>query len=230
MGKKSRIRPKISNEEKLSKLLNDFTFNDYYNRLKKIATCIFEWENLPISCNEDYLENSLFENGVASFLENDGVIINSNCTSNGYINLYNLPTKLNCFTANGQNYYRNLFIDETQSREDTCILVKNTKDMQATATTIELFAYRLFVAERTIDINVHGLRMPFFITCDEKMRTTVENMLRQIDNFHSHVVGRKNLLENIDMQVLNTKTEFLANDLELYKDKIWNEALTFLRN
>lgn len=102
--------------------------------------------------------------------------------------------------------------------------------MQATATTLELFAYRLYVAERTIDINVHGLRTPYFISCDEKMLTTIENILNKIENFQPHIVARKNLMDNIDIQVFKTDTPFLANDLEIYKDKIWNEALTFLRN
>lgn len=230
MGKKSRVKIKTDRETKLSSILNDLTFNDYFNRLKKIATSVFKWENLPNSCDEDFLENSLFENGKASFLQNNEIIINTDCTSNGYINLYNIPTKFNCFSANGENYYRDLYIDNSQNKEKACILVKNTKDMQATATTLELFAYRLYVAERTIDINVHNLRIPYFISCDEKMLTTIQTILNKIENFQPHIIGRKNTIDNIDTQVFKTDTQFLANDLEIYKDKIWNEALTFLRN
>ena len=36
--------------------MNNATFNDYMYRFMKIATSIFEWENLPESCSAEYLE------------------------------------------------------------------------------------------------------------------------------------------------------------------------------
>lgn len=230
MGKKRKTRVRTNNNDmKLSQFLNDLTFNDYYNRLKKIATSIFEWENLPNSCDEDYLENSLFETGIATILlDNNQIPINTDATSNGYINLYNLPTKLNCMSANGQNYYRDLYVAENQDINKTCILIKNTKDMQATSTTVELFAYRLFVAERTLDINAHSLRTPFFITCNQNQLMTVKNIMSQIEGFEPKIVARKDNLDEYSIEVLKTDTPFLLDKLEIYKEKIWNEALTFL--
>lgn len=45
---------------KESALLNSLTFQDYLLRLKKIATSIFEWQNLPSSMNARFLEETLF--------------------------------------------------------------------------------------------------------------------------------------------------------------------------
>ena len=38
---------------------NQATYADYMNRLKKVATSIFEWFNLPQSMNQRYLEETL---------------------------------------------------------------------------------------------------------------------------------------------------------------------------
>lgn len=45
----------ISSEE-----LNYLTYLDYFNRIKQIATSIFEWINLPNIINPKKLENDLF--------------------------------------------------------------------------------------------------------------------------------------------------------------------------
>jgi hypothetical protein len=47
--------------------MNNATFNDYMYRFMKIATSIFEWENLPESCSAEYLEYCLYAYGSAAF-------------------------------------------------------------------------------------------------------------------------------------------------------------------
>lgn len=46
-------------------LINNATYFDYLNRLKKIALSIFEWVNLPKSMDARYLEKSLYYHGQA---------------------------------------------------------------------------------------------------------------------------------------------------------------------
>lgn len=82
-----------------SSLMNDLTFLDYFNRFKKVALSLFEWVNLPKTMDPRYLEKTLFFDGQASFLyDNKYGFINTRCTSNGYLNIYNLPTSLNCYS------------------------------------------------------------------------------------------------------------------------------------
>ena len=49
--------------------LNDQTYLDYKHRLKKIATSIFEWKNLPDSMDEEYIEYCLYALGQCAFLK-----------------------------------------------------------------------------------------------------------------------------------------------------------------
>lgn len=229
MGKKkTRIRTN-NNDFKLSEIINDLTYNDYFNRLKTIAVSRFEWENLPNSCDEDFLEESLFEYGKATFLYDDnGNIINSDCTDNGTINIYNKSMKWNCSSPNGQNLFRDLYFGQDIINDNMCVLVKNKKNMLPTFSTLQLFAYRLYIAERTIDINAHALRTPFLISCDEKYKLTVENLYNDYNGFKPKIIGRKKALEDIEVNVLKTDAPFLLDKFEDYKDKIWNEALTYL--
>ena len=67
MARKSKIKPSYRSSNKFidSALMNDATFMDYLERLKKVALSMFEWVNLPSSMNSEYLENCLFFYGVA---------------------------------------------------------------------------------------------------------------------------------------------------------------------
>ena len=49
-------------------LVNDMTYIDYLERFKKVALSVFEWVNLPKSCDARWLELCLYWFGKASFL------------------------------------------------------------------------------------------------------------------------------------------------------------------
>lgn len=62
--------------------LNDATYIDYLNRLKKVAVSMFEWVNLPKSMDARYLEETLFFQGQASLLKDPTYgFINTRCAS-----------------------------------------------------------------------------------------------------------------------------------------------------
>ena len=78
-------------------LLDSQTYFDYLERMKKIALSMFEWVNLPDTMNERYLEMCLYYRGKAALLyDEDYGFINTQAADSGYINIYGLPTLLNC--------------------------------------------------------------------------------------------------------------------------------------
>ena len=80
--------------------INDDTYVDFLERLKKIAISMFEWVNLPESMDARYLELCLYYLGQAALLKNDdGIFINTKACSAGRINIYELPTEINCYSV-----------------------------------------------------------------------------------------------------------------------------------
>ena len=64
-----------------SLIINDATYIDYLERLKKVALSIFEWVNLPSSMNARWLERSLYYNGQCALLKDKKYgFINTNCS------------------------------------------------------------------------------------------------------------------------------------------------------
>ena len=54
-----------------SAIMNNRTYQQYYNRLTELAISMFEWKNLPPSVDERFLEMTLFSDGVAVFFKDD---------------------------------------------------------------------------------------------------------------------------------------------------------------
>lgn len=216
--------------------LNELTFQDYLNRLKKVATSIFEWTNLPQSMDARFLEETLFYFGQAAFLKDDQVgFINTRVSSSGYINIYNLPTKLNCF-SNQYSKIKQMYsgiegLDKEQIKqasENSAVLVMNTWDRLPTYDSILLFALRLQQAERTIDVNINAQRTPILILTDEKQRHTMTQVYSQYEGNMPVIYGVKGQLDPNNINAIKTDAPYIADKLDIYKKQIWNEALTFL--
>lgn len=213
--------------------INDDTYIDYLERLKKIAISLFEWENLPESMDARFLELSLYYTGQAAMLEGEGgVLINTKACTAGDINIYELPTSINCYSV-GYSKTKKVFdgfIADGVDKSEYAVHVLNNLNRCATAYTIELFAYRMYLAQRTADINISVNKMPFIITTDENQRLTMENLFNQIDANKPAIFGDKDTISNLkqSVQVLPTNPPYIADKLLDYKKQIFNEALEFL--
>jgi hypothetical protein len=198
--------------------LNNKTYSDYYNRLMELALNVFEWENLPPSVDERFIELTLYEIGYCLYF-NDEIIGNLalTCTIGGQLDVYRIPLLRRAYAVNGYN--------KMCSAKDS-VLIFNNYLHTPTQSTIELFARRLYEIERAIDINVKAQKTPTLILSSEQQRLTMKNLYMQYDGNEPFIFGDKNLdIEGI--KSLKTDAPFVADKLEILKHQVWNEALTF---
>lgn len=213
-------------------LVNDATYFDYLERFKKIAMSMFEWVNLPKSMNSRWLERCLYYNGQASLLKTkDYGFINTNCASAGKINIYGLPSELNCYSFEFQEN-RKLYVGlnpiNEVSEEEEAILVLNNWEGIPTAQTMELFALRLYEAERTCDVNIKAQKTPVLVVVNEKQRLLMENLYSQYDGNQPFIFGDSEQFDTNMLKSISTNAPFVADKIMKYKKDIWEEALTFL--
>jgi len=220
-----------------SLIINDATYIDYLNRFKKIALSMFEWVNLPPSMNARWIERCLYYNGkCALFKDKNYGFINTNCSSAGYINIYGIPTKLQCYSFEYQSLRKtytglNPTLTDKQreaNENNEAILVLNDWEGTPTSGTMDLFAYRLYEAERTCDTNIKAQKTPVMVIVDEKQRLMMENLYNQYNGNQPFIFGDKNQLSEEMLRTLDTKAPIVFDKITDYKKEIWNEALTFL--
>lgn len=210
-------------------LTNSQTYIDYLERMKKIALSMFEWVNLPPTMSSRYLELCLYYKGQAALLyDEDYGFINTQAADSGYINIYGLPTKINCFSYS-YNKMRELYVPNTNlPAEEECILVMNNYQRIPTASTISLYAERLCDAQRACDINVKAQKTPVLLLTDKNQELTLRNIYAQYDGNSPVIYGDKNLLNEKPIDSINTQADFVANDLREYMQGIWNDFLCFI--
>ena len=235
MGRKSKLNQNYQFID--SAILNDATYIDYLNRFKKIALSMFEWVNLPKSMNARWLELCLFSHGQASLLKDEKYgFINTNCSSAGAINIYGLPSRLNCYSFEYQTERKlytglnPLLTDKQKEQKETqeAILVLNNWDGTPTLGTMELYAYRLYEAQRTCDVNIKAQKTPVMIVVDETQRLLMENLYNQYDGNQPFIFGDKDQLSSGILKSISTNAPYVADKITEYKKEIFNEALTYL--
>ena len=181
--------------------------------------------------NSRWIERSLYYNGkCALFKDKKYGFINTNCSSAGYINIYGLPSELECYSFEYQSrkkLYTGITNEENQKDTDA-ILVLNDWEGTPTSGTMDLFAYRLYEAQRTCDTNIIAQKTPIMVIVDEKQRLMMENLYNQYNGNQPFIFGDKSQLSEEMLRTLDTKAPYIADKITDYKKEIWNEALTFL--
>lgn len=202
-----------------TKVLNQNTFVDYYNRLTNLALSIFEWQGLPDSVSVRYMETALFGSGRCLFFKDPMLgYLALRGGPDGPLNVYGDPITVR---ANGFNGYNK------QLQPGEYVMIRNNLQTIPTETTIRLFAQRLTQAERSIDVNVSAQRTPVLILCEDKQRLTLKNVYQQYVGNEPVIFADKSLAPE-NFRVLKTDAPYVADKLQLYKTDLWNDCMTFL--
>lgn len=202
-----------------SSLMNNVTYQHYYNRLTELATSMFEWKNVPKTIDIRFLETILHTNGVAVFFKDEAIgELALPVALNGDFDVYRIPKQRTAYASNGYNNK----LDEKNS-----VLIYNNYLHTNSMNDLEMFAKRLYNLDRAIDVNANAQKTPVLIKCDETQRLTMKNLYMQYDGNMPFIFGDKALNSNA-FQVLKTDAPYVADKLYTLKTQIWNEALTYL--
>lgn len=201
----------------------------YMWRLVDLAISVFKWKNLPKGVDERMLEWWLLRDGFVGFFYDE--LLKSDHKQRapegyavlpmliqGQWDIYEYPKDRKAYAVNGFQY---------DCTEENSVIIFNNYLRVPMWITLKQYAYRLAETQRTIDININQQRTAKIIRCDEKQRLTYLNVAKEVDEGKLWIHGDKNL--DLDaFQVFDTSTPYVANDLQIYKHQLWNEALTYL--
>lgn len=201
-------------------MANGATYVQYYNRLMELSMSMFEWENLPDTVDERYLELGLFSSGCMVFFKDDVIgELALNMTYQGGFDIYGEPTKRRAYSKYNQF--------QTTLDKNNSVIIWNNMLRTNSALDVQMFAYRLYNLDRIVDINANAQKTPVLITCDEKQKLTMKNLYMQYDGNYPVIFGDSNL-DIKSLSVLKTDAPFVSDKIYDLKVKIWNEALTYL--
>lgn len=215
------MKNKIS-ENDLAMNLNHYTIIDYIDRLRMLATSLFTWKGLDDVAGTGasrFLEQVLYENGRACFIKDDKLgYMALRVNPSDKLNVYNLPIKVNAWSFG----YNKMF------DFDDVVYIMNNELQKPTLETLNLFAYRLYDTERTIDVNMMAQKTPVLIEGDTKTILTLKNVYMQYSGNTPVVFGNKQFDISNKLNVLKTDAPYIIDKLDVHKHQIFNDALTIL--
>ena len=209
-------------ETDLAMIINDKTLFDYQDRLRMLATSLFTWEGLDEVAGigaSRFLEQVLFEDGRACFVQDPELgFMALRCNPSDKVNVYNLPIRVNAFSFQYNKHYP----------FDEIVYIMNNEIQKPTLRALELFCYRLYETERTIDVNLIAQKTPVLIEGDSKSILTLKNVYMQYSGNTPFIFGNKQFDISNKLNVLKTDAPYIVDKLDVHKHQIFNDALTVL--
>lgn len=204
-----------------SLIKNNSTFNHYFQRLTEIAVSMFQWDNLPNTVDERFLEMTLFSQGRAIFFKDKELddYLALYCAATGPFNIYNIPKNRRAYASNGYN--------NSDLTEENSVIIYNNYVRTNSLGGIEWFADRLWNLDRIIDVNTNAQKTPILLLCNENERLTMENIYQKIDGNQPALFASKGL-DMSQIRSVNTGAPYVADKLYMLKMQIWDEAMTYL--
>lgn len=203
------------------KLTNDMTFLYYFRRLFRLASTRFLTQGLPDNIDPAFYAQKRTETGAICIFRDDvsGLIWALPFVEEG-IDLQGNPTSWTAWGENGMKY--------PGLNADNSVIVWDTYMHGASiCPDLMMFAKRLEVIERTMDLNIEGQKTPYIL---QGTKTQIESLKQTYSELAENVpyIVLDKALNPQEAIVSMTTTPFIAGELQVIKRNIWNEAMTFL--
>ena len=202
-----------------SDTVNYNTFAHYYDWLTNMATNIFQWDGLPDTIPEWFIERTLYERGKAIFFKDETLgLLCLPAAGNGTKNVYGEDI---AFQANSFGYHFYVAANEG-------VLIWNNNTKSPTRDIVRAFAGRLSQTERITDTNLNAQRTPVLLVGEEKSILTLKNIYAKFEGGEPVIFGDKNIMGENPIRAISTLAPYIIDKLDIHKQNLWNEALTFL--
>lgn len=192
----------------------------YRDQILSLAMNRFRWVNLPKSCDARFLEYTLCMDGVATIAKPEQGLqawVSTQCTS-GQLNIYDNPTEWESTGNNGWNFH-------VTPRNG--VLVWDNIMRYPLWNNIHLWSLRLAEFDRVLDVNLQQQKIPWILKGPQTKVLDMENVLKQTVGGEPAIIGFKGL-EDIDLELLATQVDFKGEELQMAKNRLWNEIYSAL--
>lgn len=211
-------------------VLSEDKVNYFRQQLYRELSCMFEWEGLPQTVPNDYLERNLVRYGYVLYYEDE--IIGQDvlrCEIQGW-NRHELPTDARTFTPNTIDEKTQItrkvkrLADSKTAVEDfdptkDGVVIMNMNDSflyrNSLAMIVEHFSQRLALAQQAFDTNLLWANVPYiFQTNSDDTKLSIEKMFTDIFTGKPFTIVDKSLLaDNIDRTGVPTGITYIGKEL-----------------
>lgn len=202
-----------------SAVMNNITYNHYFNHLSELGMTMFEWHNLPEGIDPRFMEMTLFNEGYAIFFKDEAMdeFLCLQARIGGQLNVYRVPKIRTAYAVNGYQYELN---------EKNSVIIYNNYLRYPSVPDAQFFAAKLVNIDRAIDVNVNAQKTPILIRTTTDQQLGLENAYMKWQGNQPVIYATKGSDLDRAFDVLTTGAPSTFKDLYELKTQVWNEALT----
>lgn len=203
--------------------------NMYSKLFMQLSMARFKWEGVPDEIDNRSIEYNLFMNGLLVFLQdeptNTGKYFMLKATPAGPIDYYDNPY--------GYNIYGPALMSKYIPRTK-CVPIWSNIMRVPDHDIIRIYAEKMSEFDITIDIMAKNMRHPVLLVGDDRLRLSLQNAYRQLEEGQPVIALGKYLGERIDESIQSFDLGSRGSDgtkisdIQIAKTRIFNECMTWL--
>lgn len=185
--------------KKLARFENDIEYQNTFFEYFNLEMDVFEWEGLPPTCNARFLEMCLLLDGVATFVKDEELgfmTLKASPVAEKY-NVYGETDVINAYGWNGFNRAYKAFMEGSDNTDAQAVLIRDNPTCYPYVSHIMMMVNRLTNTMRSIDVAIKKLKVPYYITCDESQKSSVEKILNDVDDNVERIIVNRSTMENM---------------------------------
>lgn len=201
---------------------NQYTFRRYYLWIKDLATSLFEWENLPDSCDSRFLEETLFKRGEILFFHDESLgdsgYLHLPFVNDGKLGVYGQPIDMRPYSITGYT---------TRCTDKDSVIIYNNSVKKGDDDVARYYAEQIYEIKRSMDTNIKTQKFPFLLTGPQQQTQTLKNVYKQVDMNEPVVIANDKFSDINEISVLKTDATFVADKLHLLYESIMQEVCEY---
>lgn len=202
-----------------SQLSNFKTYEMYRRQLLTLAENVFEFVNLPEYIDTAYLNKQLLRKGSIAFFKDEVMgLICLPYNNIGSLDVYGRPKNIQVMARNG--YTRRL------SQGEFVIMYDNNGRYPLWLDILQ-YAERLGQHQRVMDINIAQQKTSRFWKTKTEKEKTIKDLVNNVDGYENTIITYDNI-DLDDTTIVLAPAPYVADKVELQKDKIYNEFLRLI--
>lgn len=216
----------IFNATGRSKLCRQWDHNEFriLMHYQNLTMNRFRWENLPDGIESRHIEQALYLNGTALFFKQK-YTNKYRCLpafGKGDPDIYGDWRKYDAFGYNG--------VKESMTI-DKCVPIFENDTKYPLVNSVYYFANLIAEIDRTIHINTKQQRRPYIISTTKDMELSAKRFMEKLEQ-DEYVIQDKGISgkrkDDLTIEVLQTKSEFLIDKLNDAKHELENDFLDII--
>lgn len=194
-------------------------YDFHFQKFEQIVRSIFEWKGMPDYISLNFLERTLFYDGICVMFRQPktGILQIAKCTRTNY-NCYGEPTSFETIDWTGRHYSVNA---------TNAVPIYNNVLFQPSAPVVGYFADRLAEVDKTMRVNLNSLKTPVVIAVQESQKLSAREFISRVHDGQAVIPVDKNFFDENTIETFDLKATNHTPELQLLKRDINNECLTY---